>query len=84
MNITPEYYSKIYNGVLIDFYRIESLYKLSGPRGHAVKKLLRGLNKDDGVNTELDLIKVIRGQLDRWEAMALEDAPPMTLMEKTN
>ncbi len=71
---TPDYYNKEYKGILIDYYRIESIYKLSGARGHAVKKLLRGLDKDDGVNTELDLIHVVRGQLDRWEDMILEDS----------
>jgi len=69
---TPGYYKKTFNGVLIDYYRIEDLYELRGPRGHAVKKLLRGTNKDDGVNTDLELIAVVRKQLDRWEAMIKE------------
>ena len=75
---TPEYYKKVFNGVLIDYYRIEDVYQLRGPRGHAVKKLLRGLDKDDGVNTELELIAVVRKQLDRWEGM-IEEARPKLL-----
>lgn len=76
-NPTPDYYGAIYKGVKLDYYRIEDLYKLTGPRGHAVKKLLRGLNKDDGVNTEQELIEVIRGQLNRWEQMLIEDSQPI-------
>ena len=71
--MTPDYYNKIFDGVLIDYYRIESVYKLRGPRGHAVKKLLRGLDKDDGVDTELQLINTVRKQLDRWEQMIVEE-----------
>jgi len=72
-NMTPDYYNKTFNGVLIDYYRIESVYNLQGPRGHAVKKLLRGLDKDDGVDTELQLINTVRKQLDRWENMISEE-----------
>jgi hypothetical protein len=79
---TPDYYKKIFNGVLIDYYRIEDVYQLRGPRGHAVKKLLRGLNKDDGVNTELELINVVRKQLDRWEQMIEESRPKLLTPEE--
>ena len=71
---TPSYYKKIFQGVKVDPYRVCKLYGIQGgPREHATKKLLRGLDKDNGINTELDLINEIRGQLDRWEEMIKED-----------
>ncbi|PHS60945.1 MAG: hypothetical protein COB12_12515 [Flavobacterium sp.] len=64
-------------GVKADPYRICKLYGINGgPHEHITKKLLRGVNKDDGINTELDLIRVVRGQLDRWEEMINEDKIP--------
>ena len=74
---TPEYYKKMLGGVKADPYRICKLYGINGgPHEHITKKLLRGVNKDDGINTELDLIRVVRGQLDRWEEMINEDKIP--------
>jgi len=71
---TPNYYNKRFKGVKVDPYRICQMYDFNGgPREHATKKLLRGLDKDNGINTELDLIKEVRGQLDRWEEMIHED-----------
>lgn len=71
---TPEYYNKTFKGAKIDPYRICKLYGISGgPHEHITKKMLRGVNKDDGINTELDLIRVVRGQLDRWEEMIKEE-----------
>lgn len=71
---TPDYYNKKLGGVKADPYRICKLYGIAGgPHEHITKKCLRGVNKDDGINTELDLIKVLRGQLDRWEEMIKED-----------
>ena len=71
---TPEYYNKKLGGVKADPYRICKLYGIAGgPHEHITKKMLRGVNKDDGINTELDLIRVVRGQLDRWEEMIKED-----------
>jgi len=72
---TPDYYHKIYKGVKLDPYRICKIYDVNGgPREHITKKMLRGINKDDGINTELDLIKVVEGQLRRWKEMIKEDA----------
>ena len=75
---TPDYYKKMLGGVKADPYRICKLYDIKGgPHEHITKKCLRGVNKDDGINTELDLIKVLRGQLDRWEEMIKEDRLPL-------
>ncbi|PHS61657.1 MAG: hypothetical protein COB12_12010 [Flavobacterium sp.] len=80
---TPTYYKKMLGGVKADPYRICKLYGINGgPHEHITKKMLRGVNKDDGINTELDLIRVVRGQLDRWEEMIKEDqisAPKFSL-----
>ena len=73
-NPTPNYYNKRFMGAKIDPYRVCQLYGIhGGPHEHITKKCLRGVNKDDGINTEMDLIKVLRGQLDRWEEMIIEN-----------
>ena len=73
---TPSYYNKRFRGVKIDPYRICKLYGINGgPHEHITKKCLRGVHKDDGINNELELIQVLRGQLDRWEEMLIEDRP---------
>ena len=72
---TPDYYNKTFKGVKFDPYRVCKMYDINGgPREHIVKKMLRGINKDDGINTELDLINVVEGQLRRWKEMIKEDA----------
>ena len=70
--MTPDYYNKTFQGVLIDPYRIAAMYGLTGgPREHILKKVLRGTSKEG--QSELDLIQELRKQLDRWEEMTIED-----------
>jgi len=72
---TPDYYNKTFKGIKLDPYRVCKIYDINGgPREHIIKKLLRGVNKNDGINTELDLISVVEGQLKRWKEMLKEDA----------
>lgn len=57
--------------VNIDPYRICDVYQVGGgPREHILKKVLRGSGKG---HTERDLIREIRGCVDRWEQMLDED-----------
>jgi len=78
---TPDYYYVTINGVKIDPYRIARLYNLGGgPREHMGKKLLRGTGKGQGM-TELELVRELRGLLDRWEEIVLEDTAAATKRE---
>jgi hypothetical protein len=71
---TPGYYRKLFKGIKLDPYRVCKVYGIGGgPREQSIKYLLRGTDKDNGIDTELDLIKAVRKQLGRWEEMILED-----------
>lgn len=55
----------------LDPYRICDIYSVGGgPREHIVKKSLRGVSKG---HTERELIRELRGCIDRWEQMLDED-----------
>lgn len=45
MDSLSAHYQYHYKGVKFDPYRVARIYNLSGPREHAVKKLLRGTGK---------------------------------------
>lgn len=66
--------SDIDNGFIyinLDPYRICDLYQVGGgPREHIVKKGLRGVSKG---HTERELIRELRGCIDRWEQMIDEN-----------
>ena len=80
--MTPNYYNKTFNGVKLDPYRIAKVYGIKGgPREHILKKLLRGLAKED--QSQLDLISEIRLQLDRWEEMFIKGTPAAQATFKT-
>lgn len=71
---TPDYYNHEHKGLKLDPYRICKIYSVVNPcQQHAIKKLLRGLNKGD-VETPLELIESVEGILARWKEMIKEDA----------
>lgn len=70
----PEYYNNQYKNLKLDPYRICKIYNVVNPcQQHAIKKLLKGLNKGD-VETPLELIESVEGILARWKEMLKEDA----------
>ena len=71
-NPTPAYYNNTFKGVKIDPYRICQLYTVGGgPREHALKKLLRGCEKEG--QTELELAEEVRGIVTRWIELLEEE-----------
>jgi hypothetical protein len=67
------HYRYKYNGIKLDPYRISRVYGLSGPREHAVKKLLRGTDKG---HTEKDMWLEIIATATRAIEMIEEDENP--------
>lgn len=68
------HYKMEYDGVLMDPYRICTVYNITHPaQQHAIKKLLRAGNSIKSLNQDIDEVIVT---LNRWKSMIEEDNTP--------
>jgi|TARA_R110000851_G_scaffold9579_3_gene35563 hypothetical protein len=77
-NDVGAHYRYKYKAIKLDPYRIAAIYNLGGgPREHAVKKLLRGVEKG---HTEVEMWEEILGTARRAIDMIKEDEVDMPVM----